>query len=549
VEDQFDGAVIVMRGAARAAVAVVLALSAVSLQAPQSAAAAGPATCAAAGGRASTDPGKDQSAGRRPVVLVHGWNGAPLSDMAKKLAGQLSGRITTYTFDYSHWAAYWASDRHIAPCLADYLNAVSRKFVAAGGDGKIIVVAHSMGGLAIRYAMDPASVADPVPATVVPYIVTLGTPQLGSPWGGTPNYGRVAEVWKRLQGNALPPSSGQDGGKCLASHKNGAPLPDGCGPLPPWLPKGVTLTEIAGDATVDRSFFGIHAYSIPLFSDGIVPAPSAWGYPASGPGGHGPLDGAHLQSRTDSCHVDFDKLHSATAGLSFAPAALAFDYVTLQDLQNDKVSLAVQTYLAGAFLTASCSHSRLPTDQSSVNQTTEAIKSALSVLGTATPRTTVVDVAPWTAHGLDSRYRATTVAGYCWTTSTVSYRADAYRCVTGHLLYDPCFPDTRFGDTGSVACITAPAKAVVMNLTQPLPDPPGGAEAANPFMIVLESGEQCSGFSGAGPQPIDNLPVTMSCTRGTMIWGEPVAGSVWTAKTSTSETGPLRTARVRAVYR
>src|ERR1044072_3922478 len=160
-----------------------------------------------------------------------------MTDAGRELARRLPGKINTFTFDYSHWAAYWAADAHIAPCLADYITKVSHAYSSAGGDGKVIVVAHSMGGLAIRYAMSKDSVAKPVPASVVPYVITLGTPQLGSPWGGTVA-SRLAEVLQHVSGHVLAAASGVDGGKCLASHEKGAALPKGCGGGAPRAPAG-----------------------------------------------------------------------------------------------------------------------------------------------------------------------------------------------------------------------------------------------------------------------------------------------------------------------
>ncbi|WIX91339.1 hypothetical protein [Amycolatopsis sp. DG1A-15b] len=136
-------------------------------------------------------------------------------DTAKALRNQFGDRIKTFVYDYSHWSSYWASDEHIAPCLAYYLGQVSAEYEMAGCDKKVIVVAHSMGGIATRCALADGAAAKPPLATVVPYIITLGTPSLGSPWGGTmfpPGEGVSAEgvrsrepsrrQWWRLPGQA-----------------------------------------------------------------------------------------------------------------------------------------------------------------------------------------------------------------------------------------------------------------------------------------------------------------------------------------------------------
>jgi hypothetical protein len=38
---------------------------------------------------------------------------------------------------------------------------------------------------------------------------------------------------------------------------------------------------------------------------------------------------------------------------------------------------------------------------------------------------------------------ARTVTGYCWTSSNATDRTDAWRCMTGNYIYDPCFAASR----------------------------------------------------------------------------------------------------------
>jgi pimeloyl-ACP methyl ester carboxylesterase len=232
------------------------------------------------------------SALARPVVLVHGWTGRPMADTAHDLLAEPDLPVDTYLFDYSRWSAHWVTDPHIAACLADYVHAVSEAYQHAGGDGRVIVVAHSMGGLAIRYATNAAYVAHPVTAAELGAVITFDTPELGSPFGNTAA-GRLWETAQsRINNVNLPAGGAGDGEVCLAQHDHGGLLPSGCGlgavgipDPPPWLPAGISLTEIAGDITVDRSVFGIHLYSLPLDSDGIVTVASSHGYLTSGPGG------------------------------------------------------------------------------------------------------------------------------------------------------------------------------------------------------------------------------------------------------------------------
>jgi hypothetical protein len=68
--------------------------------------AAGP-TCAAPD-NAKSSPLRMAPAGATPVILVHGWTGATQTGLRDALRDV--ERIHTYTFDYSQYANYWASE-------------------------------------------------------------------------------------------------------------------------------------------------------------------------------------------------------------------------------------------------------------------------------------------------------------------------------------------------------------------------------------------------------------------------------------------------------
>ncbi|GGS28755.1 esterase/lipase family protein [Actinokineospora fastidiosa] len=506
----------------------------------------------------STKAEAGQDEDKRPVVFVHGWTGGPLIDSANALSDALDGKISTYAFDYSKVSSHWASDSRIAPCLAAYLGQVSAAHRGVGGDGRLIVVAHSMGGLALRYALTPEL------AEKVPYVITFGTPMLGSPWGGADGPSRLVEVFQQAFGKDLPDAAGRDGGKCLAEHTKGAPLPDGCGDLPPWLPEGVTLTQIGGDATVDRTFFGFKAYSIPLAGDGVVPLPSAHGYPLSGPGGQPPLDGAKSYSRRSTCSIDFGLVNRAAHELAFVPGAMALDYLTLQDIQQDRFSLPVQAYLGGVTIAASCSHTRLTTERKSVDHAVAVIKEALTALaapagGTATTVTNVVALdkagnpaAGWAvendgteldechpspaAVGADIGWCGSTAAGalVCWV------KADRHSLLCGD------FPWNKR------------LRAMVSTKAVPALAPP---QTADPWGLELESGAKCLLRNGGSwPGRADEYVGAYSCDDESvfvLVGNDRVpvdrSGAAWTVKvgglSATNEAlPPPTTERVRTAY-
>ncbi|MFD4638179.1 alpha/beta fold hydrolase [Lentzea sp. NPDC058436] len=315
-----------------------------------------------------------QSATRRPVVLVHGWTGGPMTDTANGLASRLGERVNTYTFDYGRRSLHWASDPQIAECLGRFVDAVSKDHKAAGGDGKVVAVAHSMGGLALRYALQSKG-------DTVPNIITLGTPNLGSPWGATWLADRIHQM---KEGGKDQPPPDQKAALCLGPHDKGSALPQGCkSDLPPWLPARTAVTQVAGDVTVDRTLFGFKLYSLPLFSDGVVPVPSAHGYYTSGPDGESPADGARLTTVTESCRVDHSLLHTKHA--IEVPAGMALDFVTLQDLRSDTLSPATGWYLILATLAASCSHMNHTGDAATLDRVAAAVSGAVDGLAQPIP--------------------------------------------------------------------------------------------------------------------------------------------------------------------
>jgi hypothetical protein len=86
-----------------------------------------------------------------------------------------------------------------------------------------------------------------------------------------------------------------------------------------------------------------------------------------------------------------------------------------------------------------------------------------------------------------------TVSGSCWTGSIASLRSDAYRCMTGNSIHDPCFSV----NAKSVACPTnVPANTGIrISLRKPLPRANPNA-TPNAWMITLAGGSQCNMGTG-----------------------------------------------------
>lgn len=118
-------------------------------------------------------------AGSMPVLFVHGITSSARVWTTKyqRLTTQVAAvpGVTAWTFDYSQAALDWVTDNRIGPALANGISCLAQ---ASGHP--VLVIAHSMGGLATQYAV---ARSDPNGGTVgshVADVITIGTPYLGS---------------------------------------------------------------------------------------------------------------------------------------------------------------------------------------------------------------------------------------------------------------------------------------------------------------------------------------------------------------------------------
>jgi pimeloyl-ACP methyl ester carboxylesterase len=128
-----------------------------------------------------------KSDARQAIVLVHGYNSGPIAWSADSLAYLTADndRYCYSLFDYSADSTYWVDDgaegtERISRRLAEHIKRFADASRAAGGSGKVIMVAHSMGGLATRCALDSACSGVKGVANQVSGVITLGTPHEGS---------------------------------------------------------------------------------------------------------------------------------------------------------------------------------------------------------------------------------------------------------------------------------------------------------------------------------------------------------------------------------
>ncbi|WP_157472420.1 hypothetical protein [Frankia sp. EAN1pec] len=115
--------------------------------------------------------------------------------------------------------------------------------------------------------------------------------------------------------------------------------------------------------------------------------------------------------------------------------------------------------------------------------------------------------------------QAESMSGECWTLSLVSNSADAFRCMSGHFIYDPCFT----ASWAEAVCIADPwsTEVVRLSLTK---DPPFTEDDrfnnndVPRWALILESGDLCTRVSGMRGA-VDGQPVSYSCVSGTPVIG------------------------------
>ncbi|MEU0629160.1 LppP/LprE family lipoprotein [Streptomyces sp. NPDC005989] len=159
---------------------------------------ADPGPCSAGGKVVQVEP-HGSVANSTPVLFVHGiasgsdtWaepEGPYLADKAQKVGEKYRpgkgsfparvarlSRVTAWTYDYAAAQPEWVTDKRIGPQLADAINCLARTT-----GHKVIVVAHSMGGLATQYAASRPN-GQPRGKTWqnIAEVITIGTPTIGS---------------------------------------------------------------------------------------------------------------------------------------------------------------------------------------------------------------------------------------------------------------------------------------------------------------------------------------------------------------------------------
>lgn len=124
--------------------------------------------------------------------------------------------------------------------------------------------------------------------------------------------------------------------------------------------------------------------------------------------------------------------------------------------------------------------------------------------------------------------------GYCWTASLATAAGDAYRCMAGNAIHDPCFASPR--NRTVVACFIDPwHRVTLLALNRPLPrHGPDTAGAILPWAIVTMDGRRCTFLTGA-TAAMGGQRVNYGCIGGSLLIGDPnTRQPLWTIHSATA---------------
>jgi hypothetical protein len=157
----------------------------------------------------------------------------------------------------------------------------------------------------------------------------------------------------------------------------------------------------------------------------------------------------------------------------------------------------------------------------SVQSDTGASRTTTSISATKSVPTNLEFYSPWTFDGTlkpSVRVAKTLSDGSCWTTSIADPdENNAWRCMSGDSIYDPCFTPELIPDTREVACVDTPWSAVLMlKLSAPVPyktmggnNPP---DNPHPWYLVLSNGARCEVTQHWGES--SGVPLPYGCRAG-----------------------------------
>jgi pimeloyl-ACP methyl ester carboxylesterase len=219
-----------------------------------------------------TKPTPADAKAQQPVVLVHGlgskaetWSeGSPSMRLSLE-----SAAVAVRAFDYERANTDWVTTGDTTHRLAKTVICYQQLY----GGKKVIIVAHSMGGLLTRAMMSWAAYGK-YAKTAVGHVITIGTPHLGAPMGGYSAFANLSlckatVVWFGTE--AAKDCEVLESSKAISAMSLGSKqLAD-----LPHFPKGISVRAIAGNVRTRLCGLNGCGSEYATSSDLVVPVKSA----------------------------------------------------------------------------------------------------------------------------------------------------------------------------------------------------------------------------------------------------------------------------------
>jgi hypothetical protein len=152
---------------------------------------------------------------------------------------------------------------------------------------------------------------------------------------------------------------------------------------------------------------------------------------------------------------------------------------------------------------------------------------------TGAPATKIVHFRVFTPAGKVVGVRVTkTLHGSCFSGSIGLPRPDAWRCMAGNFILDPCLESPR-GPKVALVCVTYAAnKAVRFVLTKPLPKRFENSPEKRFFAwrLVLANGDVCERFTGTAAGAVQGQGLVYGCTSGGTTTAPNESRAAWTVR-------------------
>lgn len=154
------------------------------------------------------------------------------------------------------------------------------------------------------------------------------------------------------------------------------------------------------------------------------------------------------------------------------------------------------------------------------------------------PTTEIVRVSPVDSTGrLKSGYSVTSTQTGTSCVAGSDTGANAYRCFSGHGVYDPCWLDTDDGTNHTVACISQPWSTQVTRITVPQFVGTFGSPVTDaPLALQLSDGERCGALQGAH-DAFNGRIIDFACDQRAVLRPLHTQSPLWTADTATNAPG------------